>query len=120
MTTITEHTEVLRRMCRHRIDKMYDPDYKHAEKFQRENNEEYAALCAGVTALERNVPCKPARGQLFFICPQCEHFLDSLQTKRHLRSVYCRYCGQRLDWEDNKSIPDEFRNQLMQRFMRED
>lgn len=52
MTTITEHTEVLRRMCRHRIDKMYDPDYKHAKKYQRENNEEYAALCAGITALE--------------------------------------------------------------------
>lgn len=99
MTTITEHTEVLRRMCEHRIDKMYDPDYKHAEKFQRENNDEYAALCAAVTALEKREPCQPKRGQMFFICPACEHFLDPIRTKPHLRSVFCKFCGQRLDWE---------------------
>ena len=117
---MTDHIKLLREMCETRIEKMYDPKLKNAEKFQRENADEYAALCAAVTALERFEPRKPSRGQMFFICPRCEHFLDPIRTKPHMRSIYCKFCGQRLNWEDNKSIPDAFKDQLMQRFMRED
>lgn len=60
------------------------------------NRKMYAELA--IKALEKQVPKKPtheATIQECHTCPSCKNVLD-----RFDKTLYCFFCGQRLDWSD--------------------
>lgn len=49
---------------------------------------------AVIKALEKQIPKKPIKFKDEIVCPPCKTLVGS--------SPYCRYCGQALDWGEEK------------------
>lgn len=47
-----------------------------------------------IKALEKQIPKKPVEVRNEIVCPTCKTLVGS--------SLYCRYCGQALDWGDEE------------------
>lgn len=45
-------------------------------------------------ALEKQIPKKPVKTRREIVCPTCRTLVGS--------NPYCKYCGQALDWENEK------------------
>ena len=54
---------------------------------------DYAALCAAVTAMEKQIVKLPKWGKMFYICPTCNHYAGDLDKPPF---EHCRFCGQKL------------------------
>lgn len=58
-----------------------------------------SAYAMAIKALEKQIPKKVAWGKtatrpnVTWICPSC---------RNHVNAEYCRKCGQKLDWSDDK------------------
>lgn len=65
------------------------------------NSNAYLNMCESddmhnaIVALEKQIPRKPVEVRNEIVCPTCKTLVGS--------SLYCRYCGQALDWSDNNA-----------------
>ena len=68
-------------------------------------NEETMAMKLAVEALEKQIPKKVIFGydeQDSICCPNCKGELLSMDWYDHWKCNYCEFCGQALDWSDEK------------------
>ena len=68
-------------------------------------NEETMAMKLAVEALEKQIPKKVISGydeQDSICCPNCKGELLSMDWYDHWKCNYCEFCGQALDWSEEK------------------
>ena len=84
-----------------------DPHWEGGER--REHSEWVEQLEIAINALEKQIPKKVTHEATLYkccTCPNCKNVVDEftefMGNRCRVTSTYCKYCGQALDWEDNK------------------
>lgn len=54
-----------------------------------------------IEALEKQIPKKPRETRCALMCSSCGHKITEKGCKK-LNRLYCKKCGQAIDWSDDK------------------
>ena len=54
-----------------------------------------------IEALEKQIPKKPRETRCTLMCSSCGHKITEKGCKK-LNRLYCKKCGQAIDWSDDK------------------
>lgn len=99
---MTDYTARIRAMTKEAMHGMFAAEKTGDRTKMDEAAKDYAALCAAVAAMEKQmtkVPTSRKCGKLVFYCPSCHHYIGDLDKPPH---EYCEFCGQKLREEQNE------------------
>lgn len=89
---MTDYTARIRAMTKEAMHGMFAAEKTGDRAKMDEAAKDYAALCAAVTAMEKQTVKLPKWGKMFYICPTCNHYAGDIDKPFE----HCPFCGQKL------------------------